>query len=37
VTLEETAALAGTIGYEILTRFGARLPRVYLEASEGLA
>lgn len=31
ITLEEAAALAGTIGYEVLTRLGTRLPRVYLE------
>lgn len=35
ITLEECAALAGTIGYEILTRMGERLPRVYRERSQG--
>lgn len=29
ITLDEAAALAGTISYEILTRMGNRLPRVY--------
>lgn len=29
VTLDEQAALAGTIGYELLTSLGARLPRLY--------
>lgn len=31
VSLEEVAALAGTIGYELLTALGSRLERVYLE------
>jgi len=31
VSLEEVAALAGTIDYEILTTLGARLERIYLE------
>ena len=31
VTLEEVAALAGTISYELLTALGNRLERVYLE------
>ena len=30
VTLDEAASLGGTISYEILTRMGARLPRVYV-------
>jgi alanine racemase len=34
ITLEEAAALAGTIGYEVLTGLGTRLPRVYLERRE---
>jgi alanine racemase len=31
VTLEEVAALAGTINYEVLTALGARLERIYLD------
>lgn len=32
ITLEQVAELADTINYEILTRMGPRLPRVYVEA-----
>ena len=32
VTLEEQAALAGTISYELLTSLGSRLPRIYQQA-----
>ena len=32
-TVDDLAAAAGTIGYEILTSLGARYERVYLEAS----
>ena len=31
MTLDEAAALTGTISYEIMTQLGARLPRVYRE------
>jgi alanine racemase len=30
VSLDEVAALAGTISYELLTSIGARLERVYI-------
>jgi alanine racemase len=33
ISLEELAALAGTINYELLTSLGARLQRVYLDAA----
>ena len=35
ISLEEAATLAGTIGDEMLTRLGSRLPRVYLEGMQG--
>jgi alanine racemase len=35
VTLEEVAAYAGTIGYELLTALGARLERVYHDDGPG--
>lgn len=35
VPLEEVAALAGTINYELLTALGSRLERVYLEDGTG--
>jgi alanine racemase len=31
ITIDEVAALAGTIAYEVLTAMGARLERVYLD------
>ena len=31
ITVDEVAELAGTIGYEILTGFTGRLPRVWME------
>jgi alanine racemase len=31
LALNDVAASAGTIGYEILTRLGARLERIYLD------
>lgn len=34
ITLDEAAARAGTIPYEILTGLGARLPRVYVSGTE---
>jgi alanine racemase len=34
---EEWAGHAGTIGYEIVSRIGGRVPRVYLGAAEGTA
>ncbi|HEX2164462.1 MAG TPA: alanine racemase [Thermoanaerobaculia bacterium] len=34
VTAEELAAAGGTIAHEVLTRFGQRLPRVYLRDGE---
>jgi alanine racemase len=35
IPLEEVAALAGTINYELLTRLGSRLERVYLDDGSG--
>lgn len=34
MTLDEAAALTGTISYEIMTQLGARLPRVYREGTQ---
>lgn len=34
-TAQDWALAAGTIGYEIVTRVGARVPRVYLDAAAG--
>lgn len=34
IAVEELAAAGGTIAHEVLTRFGQRLPRVYLSAGE---
>jgi len=35
IEVDEVARLCGTISYEILTRLGTRLPRVYLEREPG--
>ena len=35
IGLDEVAARCGTISYEILTGLGARLPRVYVEGTQG--
>jgi alanine racemase len=35
VTADEIAGLAGTIGYEVTTRFGQRLPKVYRRSDSG--
>lgn len=35
ITLDEFARWSGTISYEVLTRLGKRLPRIYLEGSLG--
>jgi alanine racemase len=35
--IDEVAADAGTIGYEILTQLGARYHRVYVGGPEGVA
>ena len=34
-TAEDWARAAGTISYEIVTRLGARVPRVYVDSEEG--
>ena len=35
VSLDQQAAAAGTISYELLTSLGTRLPRVYHESGTG--